>query len=64
MLSKPLKFGPKWQFLYLKPILSAIFVTIATIKIKENAEILYFSNSSNKKIGEKQFQFLAPGGPN
>ena len=28
-LSKSLKFGPKWQFLYLKPILVAIFVTMA-----------------------------------
>ena len=27
-------FGPKWQILCLKPILSAIFVTIATVKFK------------------------------
>ena len=33
IVSKSLKFGPKCRFLYLKPILSAIFVTIATIKI-------------------------------
>ena len=31
---KSLKFGPKWQYLYFKPILSAIFVTIATVKLK------------------------------
>ena len=29
-----LKFGPKWQFLYFKPILAAIFVTIATVKVE------------------------------
>ena len=29
-----LKFGPKWQFLCFKPILLAIFVTIATVKFK------------------------------
>ena len=28
------KFGPKWQFLCSKPILSAIFVTIAMVKFK------------------------------
>ena len=29
-VSKSLKFGLKWQFLYFKPILSAILVSIAT----------------------------------
>ena len=33
-VSKSLKFGLKWQFLYFKPILSAILVTIATGKVK------------------------------
>ena len=33
-VSKSLKFGPKWQFLYFKPTLLAIFVTIAMVKLK------------------------------
>ena len=49
-VSKSLKFGLKWQFLYLKPILSAILVTIATGKSKINARILHFGYSSNKPI--------------
>ena len=40
-VSKSLKFGLKWQFLYFKPILSAILVTIATGKSKINARILH-----------------------
>ena len=42
LVSKSLKFGLKWQFLYFKPILSAILVTIATGKSKINARILHF----------------------
>ena len=33
-VSKSLKFGQKWQFRYFMPILSVIFVTIATVKFK------------------------------
>ena len=33
-VSKSLKFGPKCQFLYFKPILAAIFVSIATGEVK------------------------------
>ena len=42
----------KWQFLYFKPILSAILVTIATGKSKINARILHLPMgfSSNKPI--------------
>ena len=29
-----LKFAPKWPFSYFQPILVAIFVTIATVKVK------------------------------
>ena len=47
-VSKSLKFGQKWQFLYCKPFLSAILVTIATGKSKINARILHFGYSSNK----------------
>ena len=39
-ISKGLILGPKWRFLYLKPVLSAIFVTIATIKINQSEEIV------------------------
>ena len=49
-VSKSLKFGLKWQFLYFKPILLAILVTIATCKSKINARILHFGYSSNKSI--------------
>ena len=49
-VSKSLKFGLKWQFLFFKPILSAILVTIATGKSKINARILPLGYSSNKPI--------------
>ena len=41
MVSKSLKFGLKWQFLYLKPILSAILVTLATGKSKKKEPEFY-----------------------
>ena len=31
---KCLKFAPKWSFSYFQPILAAIFVTIATVKVE------------------------------
>ena len=40
----------KWQFLYFKPIMLAILVTIATGKSKINARILHLGYSSNKPI--------------
>ena len=52
-VSKSLKFDLKWQFLYFKPILSAILVTIATGKSKINARILHLGCSSNKPIRMK-----------
>ena len=42
LVSKSLKFSLEWQFLYFKPILSAILDTIATDKGKINARILHF----------------------
>ena len=45
-----LNLAQKWQFLYFKPILSAILVTIATCKSKTNARILHLGYSSNKPI--------------
>ena len=63
MVSKSLKFGLKWQFLYFKPILSAILVTIATGKSKINDRILHLGYSSKKpnkmKLVKSHFQFLA-----
>ena len=50
-VSKRLKFGIKWQFLYFKPIKSAILVTIATGKTKTVARILHLGYSSNNPIG-------------
>ena len=31
---KRLKFAPKWSISYFQPILAAIFVTIATVKVE------------------------------
>ena len=54
---KSLKFGPKWQFFYFKPILSAIFVTIAMVKVNWKpgyyTSVILLINQS-KEIGEKQ----------
>ena len=49
-VSKSLKFGLKWQFLFFKPILSAVLATIATGKSKINARILHLGYSSNKPM--------------
>ena len=34
-----LKFAPKWSFSYFQPILAAIFVTIATVKVESIREL-------------------------
>ena len=34
-----LKCAPKWPFSYFQPILAAIFVTIATVKVKSIREL-------------------------
>ena len=34
-----LKFAPKWPFSYFQPILAAIFVTIATVKVESIREL-------------------------
>ena len=61
MVSKSLKFGPKWQFLCFKPVLSAIFVNIATVKFKPMPKF-YLSailqKYQSKEISEKQFSLL------
>ena len=62
---KSLKFGPKWQFLYSKPILLVIFVTIATVEFKEipklHTSVILLINQS-EEIGEKQFSVFGPKG--
>ena len=53
---------PKWIFLYFKPILVAIFVTIATVKFCTLAILL---TNQLEEIGEKQlsvFYFRGGGG--
>ena len=34
-----LKFAPKWSFSYFQPLLAAIFVTIATVKVESIPEL-------------------------
>ena len=64
---KCLKFAPKWPISYFQLILVAIFVTIATDKVKSIPEF-YTSAialiSYLKEITEKQFLFFdLKGGP-
>ena len=37
-LSKCLKFAPKWSLTYFQPILAAIFVTIATVRVESTPD--------------------------
>ena len=66
-VSLRLIFGQKWHFLCFKPILSVIFVTIAT-ESYINARLLYLGYSSYKPIketGEKRLSvFGFRGGQN
>ena len=38
---KRLKFAPKWSISYFQPILAAIFLTIATVKVKLISDIIW-----------------------
>ena len=38
-----LKFAPKWSFSYFQPILAAIFVTIAAVKVESIRELYTLS---------------------
>ena len=62
---KSLKFSQKWQFLYLRSISAAIFVTIATIKLKQILE-LYTSTillvDQMDEICEKQLSVFGSRG--
>ena len=60
-----LKIWSKMQFLYFRPILSAIFVTIATVKFKYMPKFytsVILPINRSKEIGEKQFSVLGSKG--
>ena len=61
-VSKSLKFGPKWQLLYFKLILSAIFVTIAPINWNEFYTTVILLINQLKEIGEKQLSVFGSRG--
>ena len=60
------KFGSKWQFLYFKPFLSAMFVTIATVKVKLMSDFytwVVLRMNQSEENGEKQLSdFGSRGG--
>ena len=61
-----LNFAPKWSVSYFQPILAAIFVTIATVKVKITPDhwVIVLINQQ-EELGKKQFLFLASyGGQN
>ena len=64
---KHLKFALKWPISYFQPILAAIFVTIATIKVKIIRDLYTLAIvliNLQEEIGEKQFvYFILIGGP-
>ena len=51
-----LNFAQKWSLSYFQPISAAIFVTIATVKVKLIPD---FYTSYCEEIGENNFHFLA-----
>ena len=58
----PLKFAPKWSISYIQPILVAIFVTIATLKIKVIGDLntlVIVQINLQEQIGEKQFIYFS-----
>ena len=58
---KCLKFAPKWQISYFQPILAAIFVTIATVKVKSIPEFYTLTIALInylKETTEKQLLFF------
>ena len=65
VVSQSLKFGPKWWFLYFKPILSAIFVTIATFKVKWMPDLyiwVVILINQSEEIDVKQISVLGSRG--
>ena len=64
---KRLKFAPKWSISYFHSILAAIFVTIATVKVKIIPDlytwaIVLINYKLIRRIRLKHFDFLASNG--
>ena len=62
-----LKFAPKWSFSYFQPILAAIFVTIATVKIESMPDFytlaIVLINCFDETCEEQLLYFDLIGGP-
>ena len=62
-----LKFAPKWPFSYFQPILAAIFVTIATVKVESFPDFYTLAivlKNEYKDACEEQLLFIdLIGGP-
>ena len=58
-LSNVSKIAPKWSLSYLQPILAAIFVTIATVKVESIPEFYHLAFALiNYKEGTSEKQLL------
>ena len=62
-----LKFAPKWSFSYFQPILAAIFVTIATVKVESIPDLytlaIVLINLQDETSEEQLLIFDLIGGP-
>ena len=62
-----LKFAPKWPFSYFQPILAAIFVTIATVKVESMPDFytlaIVLINLYKETCEEQLLFFDLIGGP-
>ena len=62
-----LKFAPKWSFSYFQPILVAIFVTIATVKVESMPDFytlaIFLINLYKETCEEQLLFFDLIGGP-
>ena len=59
------KFDPKWPLSYFQPILSAILVSIATVKVEFIPDFYTLANiliNKSEENGEKQINFSLNGG--
>ena len=67
MVSKSLQVGPNRQFLFLKPILVAIFVTMARVYVKLIPDFYTWAillTNQKDEIGKKQLSVFGFRGPN
>ena len=48
-----LEFAPKWSIPYIQPILAAIVVTIAKVKVKTNTRLTQLGHCSYKYYNKK-----------